>query len=61
MESVGIAERAERMLILAATSIAAYFYLPALLYGVALIGILANVTVIQRIVYVYRELKKSRS
>ncbi len=58
MESVGFAERAERMLILAAVSIVAFFWLPALGYGVALLAVLSNFTVIQRAVYVYKELKK---
>lgn len=60
MESIGLAERAERMLILAAAGIVAYFYAPALFFGLALIAILANLTVIQRIVYVYKELKKEK-
>ncbi len=60
MESVGIAERAERMLILAAVSIIGFFYLPALGYGVALIAVLSIVTVIQRALHVYRELKKEK-
>jgi len=58
MESVGLAERAERMLILAAFSIAAFFWLPALGYGIALLAVLSNFTVIQRALYVYKELKK---
>ena len=58
MESVGLAERAERMLILAAVSIIAFFWLPALGYGVALLAVLSNFTVIQRVLYVYKELKK---
>jgi phosphatidylglycerophosphate synthase len=58
MESVGVAERAERMLILAAVSIAAFFWLPALGYGIALLAVLSNFTVIQRALYVYKELKK---
>ncbi|HUJ84336.1 MAG TPA: CDP-alcohol phosphatidyltransferase family protein [Candidatus Acidoferrales bacterium] len=58
MESVGLAERAERMLILAAASVAAFFWLPALGYGTALIAVLSNFTVIQRALYVYKELKK---
>jgi archaetidylinositol phosphate synthase len=58
MESVGIAERAERMLILAAASIIGYFYLPALGYGVALIALLSIITVLQRVIHVHRELKK---
>jgi len=58
MESVGIAERAERMLILAAVSIIGFFRLEILGYGVALIAVLSIVTVLQRIVHVYSELKK---
>jgi archaetidylinositol phosphate synthase len=58
MESVGIAERAERMLILAVVSIIGFFYLPVLGYGVALIAILSMVTVLQRVLHVYWELKK---
>ncbi len=58
MESVGLAERAERMLILAAVSIIAFFWLPALGYGIFLLAVLANFTVIQRAFHVYKELKK---
>ena len=58
MEGVGFAERAERMLILAAVSIIAFFWLPALGYGVALLAVLSNLTVIQRGFHVYKELKK---
>jgi phosphatidylglycerophosphate synthase len=58
MESVGLAERAERMLILAAASIIAYWWLPALGWGIALLAVLSNFTVIQRALHVYRELSK---
>jgi archaetidylinositol phosphate synthase len=58
MESVGLAERAERMLILAVVSVAAFFWLPALGYGVALLAVLSNFTVMQRALYVYKEIKK---
>lgn len=58
MESVGLAERAERMLILAVVSIIAFFWLPALGYGIAVLAVLANLTVIQRALHVYRTLKK---
>jgi archaetidylinositol phosphate synthase len=58
MESVGLAERAERMLILASVSIIAFFWLPALGYGIALLAILSNLTVIQRALHVYKILKK---
>ena len=58
MESVGLAERAERMLILAVASIIGFFWLPALGYGIALLAVLANFTVLQRAWHVYKELKK---
>ena len=58
MESVGLAERAERMLILVAESIIAFFWLPALGYGIALLAVLSNFTVIQRALHVYKILKK---
>jgi archaetidylinositol phosphate synthase len=58
MESVGFAERAERMLILAAASIIGFFWLPALGYGVALLAVLSNLTVIQRALHVYKTLRK---
>ena len=58
MESVGLAERAERMLILAAASIIAFFWLGALSYGIILLAVLSNLTVIQRALHVYKELKK---
>lgn len=57
MESVGLAERAERMIILAVASIIAFWYLPALNYGVILLAVLSNLTVIQRAVYAYGKLK----
>jgi archaetidylinositol phosphate synthase len=60
MESIGFAERAERMLILAAVSIIGFFWLPLLGYGMALIAVLSLVTVIQRILYVFKELKKEK-
>jgi archaetidylinositol phosphate synthase len=58
MESVGIAERAERILILAASSIIAIFWLPALSIGIVIIAVLATVTVLQRGWHVYRALNK---
>ncbi len=58
MESIGLAERAERMLLLAVVSLIAFWWLPAIGYGIALLAVLANLTVIQRILHVYRELKK---
>ena len=58
MESVGVAERAERMIILAAASVAAIFWLPVLNIGIILLAVLSNLTVLQRGLHVYRVLKK---
>ncbi len=58
MESIGIAERAERMLILAVATIASVFWLPALNIGVIVLAILANFTVLQRALHVYKSLKR---
>jgi archaetidylinositol phosphate synthase len=58
MESVGFAERAERMLILSAVSIIAFWWLPALNYGIISLAIISNLTVIQRALHVYKTLKK---
>jgi archaetidylinositol phosphate synthase len=61
MESVGIAERAERMLILAVVTIIAYFLPQAFGYGIAVLAVLANLTVVQRVLHVYGELKKGKA
>jgi archaetidylinositol phosphate synthase len=61
MESVGLAERAERMIIIAIASIAAFFWLPSLYWGVILLALLSNFTVIQRGLYAYRWLKKKEN
>jgi archaetidylinositol phosphate synthase len=58
MESVGLAERAERMLILAVASIAAIFWRPALNLGIIVLAVLSNLTVLQRTLHVYNSLKK---
>jgi len=60
MESIGVAERAERMLILSVTSIVAIFWLPALEIGIILLAVLSNFTVLQRGLHVYNSLKKKR-
>ena len=58
MESIGIAERAERMLILSIASVAAIFWLPALNIGIILLAVLSNFTVLQRGLHVYNSIKK---
>lgn len=48
MAGVGLAERAERMIILAAVTFVAVWWLDALNYGIVLLAILSHLTVIQR-------------
>ncbi len=61
MESIGIAERAERMLILAVATLVAFFWLPSLNLGIAVVAVLSHITVLQRSLYAYRRLKKKEN
>ncbi len=58
MESIGLAERPERIIILAIFTIAAIYWLPALNIGVIVLAVLSNFTVLQRALHVYKTLKK---
>jgi archaetidylinositol phosphate synthase len=60
MSGVGLAERAERMLLLAALSLASYWWLPALNYGVMVLAVLANFTVLQRILYFRKKVEGTK-
>jgi archaetidylinositol phosphate synthase len=60
MESIGLVERPERMLILAAVSIVAMFWKPALNIGIIVLAVLANFTVLQRAYHVYKTLKRGK-
>jgi archaetidylinositol phosphate synthase len=59
MESVGLAERAERIIILAIVSIIATFWQPrtAMNAGIILLAVLSNLTVLQRSLYVFKKSK----
>ena len=57
MAGVGLAERAERMIILAAVTFAAVYWLDALNYGVILLAILSHLTVIQRTLHFHSNSK----
>ena len=57
MAGVGIAERAERMLILAAVTFIAILWIDALNYGIILLAILSHATVIQRTMHFKRNAK----
>lgn len=60
MESIGVAERAERMIILMAATLVAFFWQPVTIinWSMILLAVLANLTVIQRAYHVYKKLKK---
>lgn len=60
MESIGLAERAERLLILASASLVAIFWQPKMVMNAAIIllAVLTNLTVLQRSLYVYGKSKK---
>jgi len=58
MAAVGLAERAERMILLVAVTYASYFRLELLGYGVILLALIANLTVLQRAIHFYEEIKK---
>jgi archaetidylinositol phosphate synthase len=51
MESVGLAERAERLILLALASFLSFVWLDALCWGVIVLAVLTNLTVIQRAIY----------
>jgi len=51
METVGIAERAERLVILAIASFLTIVWREALSWGVVILAILTNLTVLQRVIY----------
>jgi len=60
MESIGLAERAERMLILVGAGLLGFFWQPVTVMtgAVILLAVLTNLTVLQRSVYVYLSTKK---
>lgn len=58
MEGVGLAERAERIIILAAASLTEIFLKGAMEAGIILLAILTNLTVLQRSLHTYKMLKK---
>jgi archaetidylinositol phosphate synthase len=63
LESVGLAERAERIVILFVASLVAVFWQPVtiMIIAIILLAVLTHFTVLQRGVYVYGELKKKKS
>ncbi|MCX8149958.1 MAG: archaetidylinositol phosphate synthase [Candidatus Bathyarchaeota archaeon] len=60
METIGIAERPERIIILAASTLGAIFWVSAMNIGIIVLAVLANFTVLQRGLYFYKKCKKSK-
>ncbi|UCC58853.1 MAG: CDP-alcohol phosphatidyltransferase family protein [Candidatus Bathyarchaeum sp.] len=54
MESVGLAERAERLILLALASFLSYVWVEALCWAVLVLAILTNLTVVQRAIYFHK-------
>lgn len=54
---IGVAERAERIIILAAASFIYPFWSESIEYGILLATILSIITIAQRVAYVYKRLK----
>ncbi len=61
MEAVGFAERAERIIILAVASLLGVVWREALGWGIIILAILTNLTVLQRVVYFRKSKKKEIS
>ncbi len=63
MESVGFAERAERIIILVSAGITAYLWEPKTVLNAAvmLLAFLSNLTVLQRTLHVYMKTKKKET
>ena len=57
MESVGLAERAERIVIVVVASFLSYVWIDALNWSILLLAILTNLTVVQRALYFYKAVK----
>ncbi len=59
METVGLAERAERLVILMVASFLSILWLYALSWGVIVLAIITNVTVLQRAAYFHEAVRRS--
>jgi archaetidylinositol phosphate synthase len=61
MESVGIAERAERIIILVIATLLNIVWADALRWSVLLLAVLTNLTVIQRVIYFRKASRKKET
>ena len=60
MEAVGVAERAERLIILATASFISVVWLDALSWSVIILAVLTNLTVLQRVIYFSKASQEKR-
>lgn len=58
LETIGLAERAERIILLTIASFVAFFWLDALNWSVIILAGLTNLTVFQRAIYFYKASKQ---
>jgi len=58
MAAVGLAERAERMIFLALATFASYYNVSILGWGIVILAVLAQITVLQRAAHFYKESRK---
>lgn len=58
MEAVGIAERAERLIVLVAASFLSVAWREALGWGVIVLAVITNLTVLQRVVYFRKAIRQ---
>ena len=61
MEAIGLVERAERIIILTSASLISFFYNQALSWGIILLAVLTNLTVLQRMLHFYNASKQKES
>ena len=61
METVGLAERAERIIIVVAASFLSLLWADALQWGLLLLALLTNLTVIQRAIYFWTVTRKKEA
>ena len=60
MESIGIFERAERIITIAAASLLNLIWMDALRWGILLLALLTNITVLQRATFFFRKVSSQR-
>ena len=60
MESVGFFERAERIILIVVSSIIGLFWLEALRWGILILAVATNLTVLQRVIFFFKSYGKHK-